>query len=110
MIYKAAGIRLNSGDLAYFSYEAGREEVTISDVLGYGQKRSYRLYGKEGYPLVDIITGENEPSHKEELYLSGECVKVGERILCRHPFSESKRAYVVQERVEELLQCYGPGA
>lgn len=35
--------------------------------------------------------------------------QVGERILCRHPFTESKRAYVVPQRVEELLQCYWPG-
>lgn len=28
------------------------------------KKRSYRLYGKEGYPLVDIMTGENEPPPK----------------------------------------------
>ncbi|XP_052878682.1 nicotinate phosphoribosyltransferase 2 isoform X4 [Gossypium arboreum] len=62
------------------------------------KKRCYRLYGKEGYSLVDIMTGENEP-----------CPKVGERILCRHPFSESKRAYVVPKRVEELLKCYWPG-
>ncbi|XP_027345083.1 nicotinate phosphoribosyltransferase 2-like isoform X2 [Abrus precatorius] len=63
------------------------------------KKRSYRLYGKEGYPLVDIMTGENEPSPK-----------VGERILCRHPFQESKRAYVVPQHVEELLRCYWPGS
>nr|AFK46168.1 unknown [Lotus japonicus] len=63
------------------------------------KKRSYRLYGKEGYPLVDIMTGGNEPSPK-----------VGERILCRHPFQESKRAYVVPQRVEELLKCYWPGS
>ncbi|GMY11781.1 nicotinate phosphoribosyltransferase 1 [Fagus crenata] len=62
------------------------------------KKRCYRLYGKEGYPLVDIMTGENEPSPK-----------VGERILCRHPFNESKRAYVVPQHVEELLKCYWPG-
>lgn len=62
------------------------------------KKRSYRLYGKEGYPLVDIMTGEDEPPPK-----------VGERILCRHPFQESKRAYVVPQRVEELLRCYWPG-
>jgi len=63
------------------------------------KKRCYRLYGKEGYPLVDIMTGENEPPPK-----------VGERILCRHPFSESKRAYVVPQRVEELLKCFWPGS
>ncbi|OIT05058.1 PREDICTED: nicotinate phosphoribosyltransferase 2-like [Nicotiana attenuata] len=63
------------------------------------KKRCFRLYGKEGYPLVDIMAGENEPPPK-----------VGERILCRHPFSESKRAYVVPQRVEELLKCFWPGS
>ncbi|XP_038901526.1 nicotinate phosphoribosyltransferase 2-like [Benincasa hispida] len=62
------------------------------------KKRSFRLYGKEGYPLVDIMSGENEPPPK-----------VGERILCRHPFNESKRAYVVPQQVEELLKCYWTG-
>lgn len=36
-------------------------------------------------------------------------LQVGERILCRHPFNESKRAYVVPKQVEELLKCYWPG-
>ncbi|CAM8989405.1 unnamed protein product [Rhodiola kirilowii] len=62
------------------------------------KKRCYRLYGKEGYPLVDIITGERELAPK-----------VGERLLCRHPFNESKRAYVVPQQVEELLKCYWAG-
>ncbi|KAK8673974.1 hypothetical protein V6N13_112282 [Hibiscus sabdariffa] len=170
--YKAVGIRLDSGDLAYLSSEArkifhtierefelpdfGKTGITASndlneetldglkkqghevDCFGIGtylvtcyaqaalgcvfklveinnqpriklsedvskvsipcKKRCYRLYGKEGYSLVDIMTGENEP-----------CPKVGERILCRHPFSESKRAYVVPKCVEELLKCYWPG-
>ncbi|KAJ4898800.1 Nicotinate phosphoribosyltransferase 1 [Raphanus sativus] len=43
------------------------------------KKRTYRLFGKE----------------------------VGERLLCRHPFNESKRAYVVPQRVEELLYVTG---
>ncbi|CAN8284026.1 unnamed protein product [Cochlearia groenlandica] len=170
--YKALGIRLDSGDLAYLSTEVrnffciverelnmpgfGKMVVTASndlneetidalnkqghevDAFGIGtylvtcyaqaalgcvfklveinnqpriklsedvtkvsipcKKRSYRLYGKEGYPLVDIMTGENEPSPK-----------VGERLLCRHPFNESKRAYVVPQHVEELLKCYWRG-
>ncbi|XP_074559998.1 nicotinate phosphoribosyltransferase 2-like isoform X2 [Curcuma longa] len=62
------------------------------------KKRCYRLYGREGYPLVDIMTRDDEPPPK-----------VGERILCRHPFNESKRAYVVPQRVEQLLKCYWPG-
>ncbi|XP_052205534.1 nicotinate phosphoribosyltransferase 1-like isoform X2 [Diospyros lotus] len=170
--YKAVGIRLDSGDLAYLSCEArkffctiekefgvqdfGKTSITASndlneetldalnkqghevDAFGIGtylvtcyaqaalgcvfklveinnqpriklsediskvsipcKKRCYRLYGKEGFPLVDIMTGENEP-----------VPKVGERILCRHPFSESKRAYVVPQHVEELLKCFWPG-
>ncbi|GJT46567.1 nicotinate phosphoribosyltransferase 2-like protein [Tanacetum coccineum] len=63
------------------------------------KKRSFRLYGKEGYALVDIMSGENEPPPK-----------AGQRILCRHPFSESKRAYVVPQRVEDLMKCYWPGS
>ncbi|KAF3337681.1 nicotinate phosphoribosyltransferase-like protein [Carex littledalei] len=170
--YKASGIRLDSGDLAYLSIEArnffnviekefgvahfGKMVITASndlneetidalnkqghevDAFGIGtylvtcysqaalgcvfklveindqpriklsedvtkvsipcKKRIFRLYGKEGYPLVDLMTGEDEPTPKE-----------GERILCRHPFVESKRAYVVAQRVEELLKCYWPG-
>ncbi|XP_049935512.1 nicotinate phosphoribosyltransferase 2-like isoform X2 [Nymphaea colorata] len=170
--YKAKGIRLDSGDLAYLSIEArkffraiekefgvcGFGDMTITasndineetldalnkqghevDAFGIGthlvtcyaqaalggvfklvqinnqpriklsediskvsipcKKKCYRLYGKEGYPLVDIMTGEKESPPK-----------VGERILCRHPFNESKRAYVVPKRVEELLKCYWPG-
>lgn len=171
--YKAAGIRLDSGDLAYLSCEArkffctidkefgvpgfGKMSITASndlneetidalnkqghevDAYGIGtylvtcyaqaalgcvfklveinnqpriklsedvskvsipcKKRCFRLYSKEGYPLIDIMTGENEPPPK-----------VSERILCRHPFNESKRAYVVPQQVEELLKCYWPGS
>ncbi|KAL9261182.1 Nicotinate phosphoribosyltransferase 2-like protein [Drosera capensis] len=171
--YKAVGIRLDSGDLAYLSSEArkffhaiekefkvpgfGKTSITASndlneetldhlnkqghevDSFGIGtylvtcyaqaalgcvfklveinnqprmklsedvskvsipcKKRCFRLYGKEGYPLVDIMIGENEPPPM-----------VSERILCRHPFIESKRAYVVPQRVEELLQCYWSGS
>jgi Nicotinate phosphoribosyltransferase C-terminal domain len=28
------------------------------------KKRCYRLYGKEGYALLDIMSGENEPAPK----------------------------------------------
>ncbi|KAL9241574.1 hypothetical protein vseg_015672 [Gypsophila vaccaria] len=171
--YKAMGIRLDSGDLAYLSCEArkffqaiekefgvpgfGKMSITASndlneetldhlnkqghqvDAFGIGtylvtcyaqaalgcvfklveinnqprmklsedvskvsipcQKRCYRLYGKEGYALVDLMIGENEPAPKTE-----------ERILCRHPFNESKRAYVVPQRVEELFKCYWSGS
>lgn len=58
------------------------------------KKQCYRLYGKEGFALLDLLTGEDEPPPQ-----------VGERILCRHAFSESKRAYVVPQRVEPLYKC-----
>ncbi|PWZ36788.1 Nicotinate phosphoribosyltransferase 2 [Zea mays] len=151
--YKASGIRLDSGDLAYLFIEARKvfraveKEFNLPgfakmghevDAFGIGtylvtcysqaalgcvfklveinnrpriklsedvakvsipcKKRCFRLYGKEGYPLVDIMIRESEPSPK-----------AGERILCRHPFIESKRAYVVPQHVEELLQYYWPG-
>ncbi|KAJ7526353.1 hypothetical protein O6H91_16G002700 [Diphasiastrum complanatum] len=170
--YKAKGIRLDSGDLAYFSIEArkffcaieeefgvsnfGRLNITASndineatldalnkqghevDAFGIGthlvtcytqpalggvyklvqingqpriklsedltkvtipcKKQCYRLYGKDGYALVDLMIGENEPPPK-----------AGERILCRHPFTESKRAYVIPRRVEQLYKCFWAG-
>jgi hypothetical protein len=35
------------------------------------KKKCYRLYGKEGYPLVDIMTGEDEPGPKvNDIYVS----------------------------------------
>ncbi|RVW55376.1 Nicotinate phosphoribosyltransferase 2 [Vitis vinifera] len=192
--YKAVGIRLDSGDLAYLSCEArkffctienefgvsdfGKMSITASndlneetldalnkqghevDAFGIGtylvtcyaqaalgcvfklveinnqpriklsedvskvsipcKKRCYRLFGREGYPLVDIMTGENEPPPKVFHPLVGWGVgggvskerrkQVAERILCRHPFSESKRAYVVPQHVEELLKCYWSGS
>lgn len=170
--YKALGIRLDSGDLSYFSIETRRifriieEEFNVSgfgklvivassdinegtldalnkqtheiDAFGIGthlvtcfsqpalgcvyklveirgqprmklsedltkvtipcKKQPFRLYGKEGVALVDLLIGESEPNPKP-----------GERILCRHPFSESKRAYVVPTRVEPLYKCYWNG-
>ncbi|KAI8017147.1 Nicotinate phosphoribosyltransferase 1 [Camellia lanceoleosa] len=168
--YKAVGIRLDSGDLAYLSCEArkffrtiekelrvpdfGKMSITASndlneetldalnkqghevDAFGIGtylvtcyaqaalgcvfklveinnqpriklsedvskvsipcRKRCFRLYGKEGYPLVDIMTGENEPPPK-----------VSERVLCRHPFSESKRANGVHSVLRSFLSVSG---
>lgn len=69
------------------------EKVTIPY-----KKEAYRLYGVEGFALVDIMQGEDEP-----------LPQVGERILCRHPFSESRRANVVPQKVEKLYKCYWAG-
>lgn len=69
------------------------EKVTLP-----GKKGCYRLYGQEGYALVDILTRDPDAVPQE-----------GSRILCRHPFSESKRAFVVPRKVEPLYRCFWAG-
>ncbi|XP_044756614.1 nicotinate phosphoribosyltransferase [Coccinella septempunctata] len=66
------------------------EKVTIP-----GRKETFRLYGGEGFALIDILqrTVEDPPEENH-------------RVLCRHPFQESKRAYVTPIRVEKLLKLY----
>ncbi|MBA0620234.1 hypothetical protein Godav_005990, partial [Gossypium davidsonii] len=137
--YRAVGIRLDSGDLAYLSSEArkifhtiekelgvpgfGKMIITASNDLNEETLDAIRKQGHEvdcfgiGTYLVTcyaqaalgcvfkLVEINNQPRIK----LSEDVSKVGERILCRHPFSESKRAYVVPKRVEELLKCYWPG-
>lgn len=60
-----------------------------------GRKNVFRLYGQEGWAVIDILTRENEPAPK-----------VGEKVLCRHPFSATKRAFVTPARVEALYKVY----
>ncbi|KAL8610646.1 hypothetical protein ACOMHN_047215 [Nucella lapillus] len=66
------------------------EKVTLP-----GRKRAYRLYGADGTALVDLMVqiGEIEPTQ-------------GQRLLCRHPTQESKRAYVCPARIEPLHHQY----
>ncbi|XP_046578164.1 nicotinate phosphoribosyltransferase-like [Haliotis rubra] len=66
------------------------EKVTIP-----GCKFAFRLYGQDGNALVDLMmqTDEEEP-------------QVNQRTLCRHPFQESKRAYVSPAKVERLHKLY----
>lgn len=64
---------------------------TIEKVLIPGRKEAYRLYGEDGWPLVDLMIchGEDRP-------------EVGTRVLCRHPFDEKKRVAVVPRRIMNL--------
>lgn len=64
-----------------------------------GKKDAYRLYSESGDALIDLLQRSNE--HPPEVKM---------KILCRHPFVESKRAYVCPSKVEKLLQpCWKDG-
>lgn len=60
-----------------------------------GCKDAYRLYSESGYALVDLLQRSIEPPPE-----------INEKVLCRHPFEESKRAYVIPSTVEKLLNLY----
>ncbi|XP_063702473.1 nicotinate phosphoribosyltransferase isoform X2 [Culicoides brevitarsis] len=66
------------------------EKVTMP-----GNKECFRLYGSDGHALIDLLQRKGEP-----------IPKVGQKVLCRHPFQESKRAYVTPARVEPLLKVF----
>lgn len=63
----------------------------VSKITMPGKKNAFRLYSAEGYALVDLLQRSIEPPPQ-----------AGQKILCRHPFEETKRAYVKPTRVESL--------
>lgn len=71
----------------------------IAKVLIPGKKNSYRLFGADGSPILDLLIRSDESAPK-----------VGERFLCRHPFEEQKRVYVTPSRVERLSLVVWNGA
>ena len=62
------------------------------------KKKCFRILGREGKALLDVMVGENEPSPEP-----------GKRLLCRHPFIERKRVYVTPASVIPLLECVWDG-
>ena len=70
----------------------------IAKVMIPGAKKIYRLLDSQGQPLVDLITKGSEPAPK-----------VGQRVLCRHPFQENKRANVVPSAVITLQNVIWDG-
>ncbi|XP_011504408.1 PREDICTED: nicotinate phosphoribosyltransferase isoform X1 [Ceratosolen solmsi marchali] len=77
----------------------GQPRIKLSQEVGKvtmpGRKTAYRLYGMDGHALIDLLQRVDE-----------EPPRVGEKVLCRHPFEESKRAYVIPTRVEFLHKMY----
>ncbi|PIO75401.1 hypothetical protein TELCIR_02555 [Teladorsagia circumcincta] len=67
----------------------------VSKITIPGRKKCFRLYGKTGYAILDLLMLEDEAEPK-----------ANQQILCRHPFQESKRALVVASRVEPLHEVF----
>ncbi len=56
-----------------------------------GRKEAYRLYGREGYPLLDLM-----------IPVGDEAPQKGNKVLCYHPIEETKRTYVTPSSVVPL--------
>jgi len=66
---------------------------TLEKISLPGRKEAFRLFDKTGCPIFDVLA-----------LAGGEAPQVGQKILCRHPFDEAKRAYVVPTKVKALHQ------
>ena len=69
--------------------------LDVGKVTVPGRKNLFRLYGKEGFALLDLMQGIDEPEPVPH-----------NKVLCRHPFEESKRCYALPTTVENLLQLW----
>lgn len=67
----------------------------VAKVTMPGNKAVFRLYGADGHALIDLLQRVDESPPE-----------VGQKVLCRHPFQESKRAYVIPTNVEALYKVY----
>ncbi|CAH0405310.1 unnamed protein product [Chilo suppressalis] len=81
----------------------GQPRIKLSQDVGKvtipGHKEAYRLFGADGHALIDLLQRSSEPAPE-----------VGQKVLCRHPFQESKRAYVIPSKVEHLYkECWKDG-
>lgn len=63
----------------------------LSKVTIPGRKEAYRLLDASGHPILDIMQE-----------VGADAPKVGDRIMCRHPFQETKRAIVIPSQVVPL--------
>eukprot|EP00455_Lapot_gusevi_P001603 TRINITY_DN10616_c0_g2_i2.p1 TRINITY_DN10616_c0_g2~~TRINITY_DN10616_c0_g2_i2.p1 ORF type:complete len:286 (-),score=11.97 TRINITY_DN10616_c0_g2_i2:59-916(-) len=88
-VYKL--VEINSRPCMKISQEPSK--VTIP-----GRKEAYRLFDSHDIPVLDLMCQVDAPPPQ-----------VGQRILCRHPFDDKKRVFVIPSRVEKLHQCVWDG-
>jgi len=60
-----------------------------------GKKNVFRLYANDGHAIIDLMMLPDEKPPEEN-----------KRVLCRHPFQESKRAWVIPSKVESMYTCW----
>ena len=73
----------------------GNPRIKLSQDIGKvtlpGRKQAFRLYGKDGAPILDLLAEAGAPPPE-----------VGLRVLCKHRSDAKKRCYVTPSRVELL--------
>lgn len=70
----------------------------VSKVTIPGRKEGFRLIGSNGKPLLDLMIGCNEKPPV-----------VGQKLLCRNPFDELRRAYVTPSDIIPLHELFWDG-
>ncbi|XP_071547776.1 nicotinate phosphoribosyltransferase isoform X5 [Panulirus ornatus] len=119
--YRALGVRIDSGDLAYLSCVARSTFATITKGFDLEWFEHLQIVASNDINEETIISL-NEQGHKIDCFGIGthlghalidlmhrtteSAPKCGSRVLCRHPFQESKRAYVSPAKVEALFKLY----
>lgn len=83
-VYKL--VEVNKKPCIKLSYEVKKVTIPCRKLL-------YRLYSSDGTALIDLMTQFKEND-----------LEPNQRILCRHPFQESKRAYVTPKIIKPLLE------
>ena len=80
----------------------GIPRIKLSQELGKmtipGRKEVYRLFGKDGYSLLDLMIRAGDRPPEPET-----------RILCHHPFDHIKRVYVTPSKIIPLHHCVWDG-
>ncbi|KHJ80566.1 nicotinate phosphoribosyltransferase family protein [Oesophagostomum dentatum] len=81
----------------------------VSKITIPGRKKCYRLYGKSGYCILDLMILADEEAPKENTPILSNTINYNTGDGYRHAtliFQESKRALVIPSKVEQLQQVF----